>query len=367
MWKSTPARLDGVIAGRAYLSSLAGLAGNTGQPWEWAVSDLEGRPIMGDPPHAGPVAVRTALTSGLPWTLHVFAPASHALPPSPRRPLLLLVLSLVAVVLAAGWYFIFRSLSRERQVARLQSDFVAAVSHEFRSPLTALSHAADLLVHDRLNSEALRRQAYDVLARDTSRLRSLVEGLLEFGRLDAGAAAFQFTTLDLSGLVESTVADFRERVSADGYAIELAGPVSGVYAYVDREALSRALWNLLDNAVKYSPESRTVNVELRPVAGHVSISVRDHGIGIPVGEHRTIFDRFVRGAESKSRRIHGTGIGLAMVRQIVRAHGGDVDVVSEPGARQRVHDSAASRAAPALERAGRVRWQIASVDRSTKT
>ena len=134
-----------------------------------------------------------ALTSGLPWTLHVFAATGQALPPSPRRPLLVLVLSLVFVVLTTGWYFIFRSLSRERQVARLQSDFVAAVSHEFRSPLTALSHAADLLVHDRLPSEAARRQAYDVLARDTSRLRSLVEGLLEFGRLEAGAAAFRFS------------------------------------------------------------------------------------------------------------------------------------------------------------------------------
>ncbi len=161
--------------------------------------------------------MRTALTSGLPWTLHVFAPAGQALPPSPRRPLLVLVLSLVTVVLGAGWYFIFRSLSRERQVVRLQSDFVAAVSHEFRSPLTALSHAANLLVHDRLPSEALRRQTYDVLARDTSRLRSLVEGLLEFGRLEAGAAAFRFTTLDVSALVESTVAEFQERVSADGY------------------------------------------------------------------------------------------------------------------------------------------------------
>jgi signal transduction histidine kinase len=205
------------------------------------------------------------------------------------------------------------------------------VSHEFRSPLTALSHAADLLVHDRLPSEASRRQAYDVLARDTSRLRSLVEGLLEFGRLEAGAAAFRFEHVDVGALVQSTVAEFQNRVSVDGYAIELAGPASGLYACVDREAVSRALWNLLDNAVKYSPEARTVNVELRQAAGDISISVRDHGIGVPVGEQRTIFDRFVRGAESTSRRIHGTGIGLAIVRQIVRAHGGEVDVVSEPG------------------------------------
>ena len=329
-WKSTPSRLDGIIAGRAYLSFLARMSATPiGQAW--AASDLEGRSVLGDAPSTGPVAVRAALTSGLPWTLHVFAPVRQALPPSPRRPLLLLVLSLVAVVLGAGWYFIFRSLLLERQIAQLQSDFVSAVSHEFRSPLTALSHAADLLVNDRLTSEAVRRQTYDVLARDTSRLRSLVEGLLEFGRLEAGAVAFRFTRLDVSSLVESTVVEFQGRVAADGYSIELSDHPKNVHASVDREALSRALWNLLDNAVKYSPEVRTVNVELASDAGRVFISVRDGGIGIPSGEQRTIFDRFVRGAESKSRRIHGTGIGLAMVRQIVQAHGGEVDVVSKPG------------------------------------
>ena len=349
-WKSTSARLDGVIAGRAYLSALARTSGDADRKRMWAASDLEGRPILGNPPPTGSV-VRTALTSGLPWTLHVFSPADLALPSSPRRPLLLLVLGLVTVVLGAGWYFIFRSLVRERQVARLQSDFVAAVSHEFRSPLTALSHAADLLVHDRLPSEALRRQTYDVLARDTSRLRSLVESLLEFGRLEAGAAAFRFTTLDVSALVEATVAEFRERVSADGYSIELSDLPKNVHARVDREALSRALWNLLDNAVKYSPESRAVHVELTREAGRVSITVRDHGIGIPADEQRTIFDRFVRGAESKSRRIHGTGIGLAMVRQIVLAHGGEVDVASEPG-RGSAFTIRLPSAAPEHERAG---------------
>ncbi len=135
----------------------------------------------------------------------------------------------------------------------------------------------------------------------------------------------------MSALVESTVAEFQERVSADGYSVELSEHPKNVHASVDREALSRALWNLLDNAVKYSPESRAVHVELTREAGRVSITVRDHGIGIPADEQRTIFDRFVRGSESKSRRIHGTGIGLAMVRQIVQAHGGEVDVVSEPG------------------------------------
>jgi signal transduction histidine kinase len=137
--------------------------------------------------------------------------------------------------------------------------------------------------------------------------------------------------VDVSALVRATVADFQERVAAEGYSVELTGANHTMLARADREAISRALWNLLDNAVKYSPECRTVWVALQRQDDRVSILVRDRGLGIPIHEQREIFDRFVRGAESTARRIRGTGIGLAMVRQIVRAHGGDVSVASEPG------------------------------------
>ena len=329
VWKSTPTRLDGLIAGPGYLSSLgAGVVGGAG---EWAISDLEGRPILGRVRAGGPTAVRLALTSGLPWTLHVFPPEGEALPASPRRTLLALVLGLVAIVLSIGWFFIYRSITRERQVAALQSDFVAAVSHEFRSPLTALSHAAELLVNDRLTSDMLRRQTYGVLARDTLRLRTLVEDLLEFGRLEAGGTLFRYEDTDVGALVRSTVDAFQEPLAGDGRTITLSGDFDGVWALADREALVRALRNLLDNAVKYSPDGGDIEVTLTRESAAFSIAVRDRGIGIPAVEQRAIFDRFVRGAESKARRIQGTGIGLAMVRQIVRGHGGDVSVASEPG------------------------------------
>ena len=127
------------------------------------------------------------------------------------------------------------------------------------------------------------------------------------------------------------MADFQERVAQDGYRIELTGASDAVTARADREALARALWNLLDNAVKYSPECRTVWVEMSRQSDQISIEVEDQGIGIPIAEQREIFDRFVRGGDSKARRISGTGIGLAMVREIVRAHGGEILLTSEPG------------------------------------
>ena len=122
--------------------------------------------------------------------------------------------------------------------------------------------------------------------------------------------------------------DFQQRMP-DGYAVHVSDEGVTACVHGDREALSRALWNLLDNAVKYSPGHQQIWVDLIDEGDHVRIGVRDEGLGIPIREQREVFDHFVRGAESTARRIKGTGIGLAMVREIMRAHGGEVRLESE--------------------------------------
>jgi signal transduction histidine kinase len=329
MWTATSGRLKGLVADSTAVTAMATEA--FGSPRSWAIADLEGQLALGESRADGPTAIRTASTSGLPWTLHVFRPDGRQLPASPRRPLLMSVLAVVAVILGVGSYAIARSIAREQRLRQLQSDFVAAVSHEFRTPLTSLSHIAALLAADRLGPEALKRESYDVLVRDTARLRRLVEDLLEFSRFEAGAVTFRRQAADVAALARETVTQFQAAVAADGYTIELAGDAGPIHADVDRDALVRALWNLLDNAVKYSPETRIVQVDVHREDGHLAIAVRDRGIGIPEHERARIFERFVRGSESKVRQIRGTGIGLAMVRHIVEAHGGRIDVESQPG------------------------------------
>jgi signal transduction histidine kinase len=298
----------------------------------WALSDLEGRTSLGVPPPTGQAAIRNAATARLPWTLYVSAsPGAGIAGLTSRQRLLLLVFGVLAAVLFAGAYFILRAISRELRVARLQSDFVAAVSHEFRSPLSSLCQISEMLARDRFPTEELRRKSYTVLESESQRLRRLVESVLDFGRIQAGAYGYHFEPLELCSFTGSLVEAFQAKVAADGYRVERSGDAPEVYVQADREALSRALWNLLDNAVKYSPECRTVWVEIGRQEGSVTVTVRDQGIGIPPHEQREIFNKFVRGAESKARSIKGTGIGLAMVREIVRAHGGEIRVSSEPG------------------------------------
>jgi signal transduction histidine kinase len=329
-WQTQHGDIEAALAGPAFLDHLCDDAMPDGV--RCALVDAAGQFVTGAATPQRMTAVRATVADGLPWTVQVSeSPSALATRQPSKRRLLMVSFIVVALVLAAGWYFILRAMTRERRLARLQSDFVAAVSHEFRSPLTSMSHLAEMLADGRLQTEPDRQRSYEILIGESERLRGLVEGLLDFSRFESGKMALTLVPSDMREIVRSTVADFQARVAGDGYRIELDEPGCEVTALADADAVRRALWNLLDNAVKYSPECRSVWVELACSADRVSIAVKDKGLGVPATEQREIFDRFVRGAEPTSKRIKGTGIGLAVVRDILTAHGGEVDVWSEAG------------------------------------
>lgn len=276
---------------------------------------------------------RAAGETGLPWTIAVESTGMQDELDriAGRRTLWLAGLAVLAALVITGTWFIARAAARELAVARLQSDFVSAVSHEFRTPLTSLRQLTEILNDGRIPSEDRRQTYYQALARQTERLHRLVESLLDFGRMEAGTSPYRPAPLDGCALVRSVVAEFETEAAGRGYHVELG--INGVAANVmgDRQALDNALWNLLDNAVKYSTECRTVWVDVEREDRYLAIRVRDHGLGIPVSEQKEIFRKFVRGAAAKAENIKGTGIGLAMVQHIVKAHGGEVRLASEPG------------------------------------
>jgi hypothetical protein len=276
--------------------------------FDCALLDGAGTPLAGSDILRGPSARLLTDASGSAWLLRLAETGATPVETSPRRPLLLYTVAVAALVLAAGWYFILRAMARERAAGRAQADFVAAVSHEFRSPLTSMSHIAELLATGRIAGEAQAR-AFDVLVRDSDRLRSLVEQLLEFGRFEAGGPVLRLERLDAAGAVRGIVDQFRARAVRDGYTVSFDGPDIATWIQADREALTLALWNLMDNAVKYSPDAKTIWVRLQHSGASIEIVVRDNGLGIPAGEQRSIFRQFVRGEEPKAR-IRGTGIGL---------------------------------------------------------
>jgi signal transduction histidine kinase len=300
-----------------------------------------------------PGAVRRADDIGLPWTLVVAGsdPEMERGQYRLRRRLLVSGFLILAVLIVIAGYLIFRATSREFAAARLQSDFVAAVSHEFRTPLTSLRQFTDMLREHKNLSDERRDVCYEAQARSAARLTRLVESLLDFGRMEGGARIYHFEPVDGSELVRRIVEEFRNEGQSSGFQFRLVKgrafaaevdprEMPGAPAAVaqdsaeidaDGEALGRALWNLLDNAVKYSGDSHEIEVEVGRVGPEVTIAVRDRGLGIPAYEQALIFRKFQRGDEAMRLGIKGTGIGLAMVSHIMKAHHGRVEVRSEPG------------------------------------
>jgi signal transduction histidine kinase len=297
------------------------------------VTGADGRVVFGHGSPRGQAVFRAAAMTGLPWSLTANLPLDAA--PSgtwtARRRLLIAGLMLFALIVGFGSFFIASAISRDFAVARLQSDFVSAVSHEFRTPLTSIRQLAEMLARGRMGSEQHKQRAYDLVLSESDRLSRLVESLLDFGRMQAREYQFRSENLEAAHWTRSVTEDFQETVRSRGYAIEFTGPEAGAWIHGDREALAGALWNLLDNAVKYSPDEKHVRVAVSTSNGTVEVTVCDHGSGIGKEDLKRVFGKFYRGVNAKKQGTKGTGIGLAMVKEIVEAHGGTVRVRSEPG------------------------------------
>ena len=270
--------------------------------------------------------------SALPWTVlvHTGPSSSAATELANRRRLLSAALAAMLLLLGGGSYFLWRVVRRELAVARLQADFVSAVSHEFRTPLTALRHVTELLQESDEVTPNRRAAFYEVLGRNTERLHRLIESLLDFGRMESGRKPYDLRVLAVAPVVVGVIEEFRREVAPRGITVDLdVSTAPDLQVRGDPSALASAIWNLLDNAVKYSPGRCNVHVSIDRRDDGVGISIRDEGLGIPLQEQQVIFGRFVRGESATRMGIKGTGLGLAMVSHIIHVHQGSIELMSE--------------------------------------
>jgi len=220
---------------------------------------------------------------------------------------------------------------RLKELDRLKSDFVSTVSHEFKSPLTAIRQFAELLRDGLVPSQVRRQQYYDAIVEESDRLTHLVDTILDVARIEAGRKHYAFAETDVRPLFVEVIEQYRRQAAQRGFRIEVELADDLPLLQADGEALMQAVSNLLDNAVKYSGEAKGIAVTAWTENRSVCMSVRDHGIGISKEELPRIFDRFYRGGSALTRQVQGTGLGLAVVKHIVEAHRGEVLVESEPG------------------------------------
>jgi signal transduction histidine kinase len=248
-----------------------------------------------------------------------------------RRGLYSFVFLLIAGILVFGLILTLRSVSHELELARMKSDFVSTVSHEFKSPLTSIRQLAEMLQSGRVPSEERRQKYYDILLEQSERLALLTDNILSLAKIESGRAALKLEPTDIAALVTDVTSSIQERVRHEGFTIGLGieGPLPSIEA--DRAALAQAVTNLVDNAVKYSGGSRKIDVRALSVGPAVLIAVQDFGVGIKKEDQERVFERFFRAGDALTRTVKGSGLGLALVKEIVEAHRGQVLVESEPG------------------------------------
>ena len=231
----------------------------------------------------------------------------------------------------SGRIFAFRDVSSERVVEQMKSDFVSTVSHQLRAPLTSIyGFAETLLRRDVLFGEAERETFLGYIASEAQRLTTIVDTLLSVARLEAGDLHVELVPTDLRDVVSEVVTNVQHGIVVNGHEFVLQLPEEPLAASADREKLGQVLANLLDNAVKFSPNGGTVTVEAHRRAGRVEVRVVDEGQGIPEDERERIFSKFHR-SDSSPRGQSGAGLGLFIARGLVRAMGGRIWVDSAEG------------------------------------
>jgi PAS domain S-box-containing protein len=231
----------------------------------------------------------------------------------------------------AGRIFAFRDVSAERLVEQMKSDFVSTVSHELRAPLTSIyGFAETLLRRDVLFEEAERQTFLGYIASEAERLTGIVDTLLSVARLDAGDLQVALEPIDVRSVVSEVVTSAEASAATNGHSLVVELPDEPLAASADREKVRQILANLVDNALKFSPEGGTVTVEARRAGGTVEVRVVDEGIGIPAAEQERIFRKFHR-AEGSGRERGGPGLGLFIARGLVAAMGGRIWVDSAEG------------------------------------
>ncbi len=258
-------------------------------------------------------------------------PAALSAEMARRQNLYVVMLVLVMALLGFGTYLTARVVKRELEIARLKSDFVSAVSHEFRSPLTGIRQLGEMLMRGRVPNDERRQEYYELITRESVRLARLVENVLDFSRMEEGRKEYRFERLEAGPWLRALVADFQSELPGNRISIVATIPDTLPPLIADGDALSCAVHNLLDNAIKYSPGSNMVWLDADERDGGVTIRVRDRGIGIDEADRRHIFEKFYRGGGEITRQVKGAGLGLSLVKHIVRAHGGQVEFESRPG------------------------------------
>jgi two-component system phosphate regulon sensor histidine kinase PhoR len=230
-----------------------------------------------------------------------------------------------------GAIAVFHDITRLKELEKIRQDFVANVSHELRTPLTTIKGYTETLLEGALK-EAVASQFVQVIKRHADRLAKIVEDLLILSKIESREFQLKREIISLSGFIDDVIDFVKEPAEKKKISISRNQIPSSLSVEADRNYLEQILINLLDNAIKYTPEGGSVTISaIEKDAGEIEFSIKDNGIGIPKEDLPRIFERFYRVDKGRSQELGGTGLGLSIVKHLVQAHGGRIWVESQLG------------------------------------
>ena len=243
----------------------------------------------------------------------------------------LLLIGILLLVLAAAVWFVYRSVKKELEFAQAKADFVSNVSHELRTPLALISMFAETLEMNRVKTEEKKKEYYSIISHESNRLGRIVNSILNFSKMEAGKRKFVFAEEDLNEVIIQVYQNYSYHLYNKGFEFEYEPGINIPKITIDREAVSEAIVNLIDNAVKYSNETKFIKMIIGSENDFVFIEIQDKGIGISEEDQKKVFDKFYRVSSGLVHTTKGTGLGLSLVKQIMDAHKGKIVLKSKDG------------------------------------
>ncbi len=248
-----------------------------------------------------------------------------------QRSFYLLALLLVLSVTLFGAYLLWRDVRRDVRMAEMRSQFVSSVSHELKTPLTAIRMFAETLRLGRSKNLKTQAEYLDTIVSESQRLTRLLNNVLDFSKIEQGKRIYRPEPSSLSEIIQAAARAMKYPLSQQGFELNVHAEEGLPDVRVDKDALEQAILNLLNNAMRYSGESHEIDLRLQRKDDQALIRVTDRGVGIDPREQKRIFEKFYRVPMPENERVVGTGLGLTLVSHIVKAHGGNIEVESAPG------------------------------------
>jgi len=276
------------------------------------------------------LAVRAELSPYFPMHRMIIKPANEKLVEKyvrKRSWTYSIALVLMLGGMSLGIVLILRDIKREKEMTEMQSEFVAHVTHELKTPLTSINMFAETIFLDRAKSEELRKKYSNIIIKESEVLKRKIDNILEYSVRKNESTKYRMKETNLTALVGEVMEEMKYWLDINRFVVQTEFEAD-IFAHIDTEAIKQALTNLIGNAIKYSPVEKRLRVSLKKQAKQIAIEVEDSGMGIPKDQIDLIFEKFYR-VRSIDSETTGTGLGLSVTRDIVKAHHGEILVVSE--------------------------------------